>query len=246
MAETLAVILAAGAGTRLRPLTDNSPKCLLELGGRPLLDYQLQALAAHGIEDVLVVTGHCADQIVRRYAGRLVTLFNPDYEDTNNLYSLWVARKALTGRDFLCLHADLLFHPAVLGPCLASAADVTVVLDRAVVAETMKARVEDDRVLEISKSIPPDKVFGTFPGLARFGQRAAAALPAVLELLIADPKNRQAYFTACLPALSARGLTIGYTLTEGRPWIEIDNEEDFRRAAREILPALAPAYPKSS
>lgn len=243
-ARTLAVLLAAGAGTRLRPLTDTCPKCLLEVGSRPLLDYQLEALAAAGIEDILVVTGHGADQIAARYGNRLRTLYNPDFARTNNLHSLWAARQEFAGRDLLCLHTDLLFHPALLPSCLRNRADVCVVLDRALVEETMKARVENDQVVEIGKNIPPEKVFGTFLGLARFSPAASAVLPEVLGLLAQEEKHRQSYFTASLPPLAARGLRIGYTLTEGLPWIEIDTGADLDRAARDVLPCLLPARSK--
>lgn len=235
---TMGVILAAGGGTRLRPLTDERPKCLLEIGGRPLLDYQLQALAAQGIEDVLVVTGHFAEQVTARCAGRARTLYNPDYAATNNLHSLWVARQQIAGRDFLCLHADVLFHPGILRPCLESTAPVCVILDRAWVEETMKARVEDNRVVEISKAIPPESAFGTFLGIAHFSASAASALADVLDSLVREKRNRQKYFTACLPALATRGFLTGYVLTGGKPWIEIDFEADLRRAASEVLPLL--------
>lgn len=233
----LAVLLAAGTGSRLRPLTDNLPKCLLEVGGRPLLDYQLEALATHGVEDILVVTGHAAGEITRRYP-RLRTLHDPEYATTNNLHSLWAARREFAGRDFVCLHTDLLFHPAILGPCLESRADVGVALDRALVEETMKARVEDDRVVEISKSIPRAKMFGTFLGIARFSARAAAALPDVLGSLVAREENRQAYFTACVPALAAKGFPATFTLTEGLPWVEIDSLADLQRASESVFPLL--------
>ena len=186
----MAVILAAGGGTRLRPLTHSRPKCLLEVGGQPLLDYLLEALAAHA------------------------------------------------GRDFLCLHADLLFHPAILAPCLAAKNEVTVVLDRTLVEETLKARVEGDHVVEIAKNIPGEKMFGTFLGIARFSPRASALLPEVLDSLVAEESNRQRYFTHCLPALAERGCPPGYTLTDGHPWIEIDVAEDLERASAIILPRL--------
>jgi len=239
---TLAVLLAAGAGTRLRPLTDTLPKCLLEIGGRTLLDYQLQALARHGLEDILVVTGHGAEEIQRRTAGRLRTIHNPDYAATNNLHSLWAARREFAGRDFLCLHADLLFHPDILAPCLASPADVTVVLDRALVEETMKARVEGDEVLEIGKNIPREKMFGTFPGIARFSPAASAALPAVLHTMAEKAEYRNAYFTACLPELKARGFPAKYTLTGGLPWAEIDSKADWEHARLDVFPKLSPVY----
>jgi choline kinase len=242
--DILGVLLAAGTGSRLRPLTDKLPKCLLEVGGRPLLDYQIEALAAHGVEDLLIVTGHAAGEITRRYP-RLRAIHDPEYAVTNNLHSLWAARREFAGRDFVCLHTDLLFHPAILGPCLASAADVGVVLDRALVEETMKARVEAERVLEISKSIPRAKMFGTFLGIARFSVRAAAALPGVLDSLVAREENRQAYFTACLPALASRDFPATYTLTEDLPWVEIDSPADFERASRDVLPLLPSSSKKT-
>ncbi len=237
-ADTLAVILAAGAGTRLRPLTDTRPKCLLEVGGRPLLDYQLEALAAEGISEVLLVTGFEAEQLQRRYGGRVRFVHNPNYATTNNLHSLRVASWGITGRDVLCLHADVLFDSAILRPCLESRDDVCVVLDRALNGETMKARVEGNRVVEISKNVRRQDAFGTFLGLARFSAKASGALEGVLDRLTRDNAHRQSYFVACLPLLAEQGLAIGYVLTEGRPWVEIDTEADLARASTEILPLL--------
>lgn len=233
-ADALAVILAAGAGTRLRPLTAMRPKCLLEVGGRTLLDYQLEALATNDIRDVLVVTGFCAEQIVERFGTRVRTINDPDYETTNNLHSLWTARKELAGRDVICLHADVLFHPSILRPCLEADQDVTVVLDRTLVEETMKAQIEGDQVVEIGKHIPSNKQFGTFLGIARFARPASAALADSVERLIGDPVHRQSYFTACLPPLANQGLRVGYSLTGGLPWIEIDTPAELR-AGEKVL-----------
>jgi len=227
-ADTLAVILAAGAGTRLRPLTDNRPKCLLEVGGRALLDHQLDALAANGVRDVLVVSGFCAEQIVSHCGARVRTLYDPEYETTNNLHSLWTARREFAGRDVLCLHADVLYHPAILRPCLEAAYDVTAVLDRTLVEETMKARVQGEQVTEIGKNIPAREQFGTFLGIMRFRPTASAALAGALEILAEDNTHRQSYFVACLPLLAAEGLLVGYTLTGGLPWVEIDTPEDLQ------------------
>ena len=238
MAEHLAVILAAGAGTRLRPRTEKIPKCLLEVGGRTLLDYQLDALAANGLRDILVVTGFGAEQILARYGRRIRTIHNPDYETTNNLHSLWAARREFAGRDFLCLHADVLFHPALLRPLLESRADAAMLLDPALVEETMKARLEGDRVAEIGKAIPREKQAGTFLGIARFAPAASAALPEVLGSLVADPGRRNDYFISCIPALAARGLRVEPVWTQGLPWIEIDFESDFDRAGRDVLPRI--------
>jgi choline kinase len=238
MSADLAVILAAGAGTRLRPRTERVPKCLLEVGGRALLDYQLDALAAHGLRDILVVTGFAAEQILSRYGDRIRTVHNPDFDSTNNLRSLWAARSEFAGRDFLCLHADVLFHPAMLAPLLESRADAAMLLDQELVEETMKARLEGGRVAEISKNIVTEKQGGTFLGLARFANSASSALPEVLDNLVADPAHKNAYFVACIPPLAARGLRIEPVWAQRLPWIEIDVESDYDRAAREVLPGL--------
>jgi len=241
-ADTLAVILAAGAGTRLRPLTEDRPKCLLEVGGRALLDYQLEALAANDVREVLVVTGFCAEQIVERYGTGVRTLYDAEYEATNNLHSLWTARKELAGRDVLCLHADVLFHAAILGPCLEAEHDVTAVLDRTLVEETMKARVEGEHVVEIGKGVPAAQQFGTFLGIARFAPAASLALADSMEKLVEDDAHRQSYFVACLPLLARQGLEIGYTLTGGLPWAEIDTLEDLR-GAEQVLKGIQARNP---
>ena len=239
MPTDLAVILAAGAGTRLRPRSERVPKCLLEVGGRALLDYQLDALGRNGVRDVLVVTGFGAEQITGRYGSRVRSVHNPDFETTNNLHSLWTARQEFAGRDFLCLHADVLFHPALLHGCLESKADACFLLDRELNQETMKARLEGERVVEISKTVAHHQRGGTFLGIARFAPPASSALPEVLEALVADPVNRNAYFTACVPELSRRGLNLGCSWTNGLPWIEIDFEADFERAERDVLHRIA-------
>ncbi|MGH9789416.1 MAG: NTP transferase domain-containing protein [Candidatus Acidiferrales bacterium] len=245
MPADLAVILAAGAGTRLRPRTERIPKCLLEVGARALLEYQLEALAANGIRDLLVVTGFGAEQIISRFGRRIRTVHNPDFETSNNLHSLWAARAEFAGRDFLCLHADVLFHPAMLRPLLASDADAAMLLDPDLVEETMKARLDNGRVAEIGKAIPPEKQGGTFLGIARFAPTAAAALPEALDALVADPSHRNDYFIACIPALAARGLRVEPVWTQGLPWIEIDFEGDLNRAAAEVLPRIlaSPNHP---
>ena len=194
------------------------------------------------IRDVLVVTGFAAEQITGRYGNRIRTVHNPDFATTNNLHSFWVARREFAGRDFLCLHADVLFHPSMLRGCFESKADACFLLDRELNEETMKARLEGERVVEISKSIVRDQMGGTFLGIARFAPRASSLLPEVLEALVGDPVNRNAYFTACVPELARRALLIGCSWTNGLPWIEIDFEADFERAERQVLPKIVAGF----
>ncbi|MCZ6546479.1 MAG: NTP transferase domain-containing protein, partial [Chloroflexi bacterium] len=132
-----AVILAAGKGERLRPLTDALPKCLVELNGEPLLLRSLRSLARQGIREVVIVVGYKAELIRLRvgdqFEGMSVTYVDaPDYASTNNIRSLWDARAALDC-DLLLLEADLVFDDEVIASVLrapASAAAVAPYHDR--------------------------------------------------------------------------------------------------------------------
>lgn len=117
-----ALLLAAGTGTRLRPLTRNAPKCLTEVGGRPILGRLIHTLRAKGINRLVVVLGHQGDQIrrfLRHKAGdmRVDYVVNPDYRTTNNLYSLWLARQQIQ-EPFLLVESDLVFEARMLDDML--------------------------------------------------------------------------------------------------------------------------------
>ena len=109
-----AVILAAGAGTRLGSLTEQIPKCLLPIGGRALLDHQLDALAEAGIRDVTVVAGFQASRVVEHVGTRCQVLLNEDYRSTNSIVSLHRARAAVRGEAFLFQNSDVLYSPELI------------------------------------------------------------------------------------------------------------------------------------
>lgn len=231
-----ALILAAGRATRLHPLTADTPKCLLDVGGRSLLEYQLDALAGSGVAEVLIVTGHRADAIhrfaaraARRYPFRLTLLHNPLYAETNNLYSAWIAREQVEGLPCFILHADVLFHKAILPGCLASPGDICLVIDREILGETMKVTSQGDRITAVSKSILPGEATGTFIGIARFSGRGSRLFFEEMRGFIQQART-DLYFTAAIEALIARGVPVGYSLTGGLPWMDIDTPEELEQA----------------
>ena len=131
-----AVILSAGQGSRLLPLTEDLPKCLLDLDGRSMLEWQLHALAEVGVAEAVVVTGFRSDKVeaaVEQIAPRgmrVRTLFNPFYKVADNLASCWMARGELRG-PCLLLNGDTLFEPAIARRLIAApAAPITVTIDR--------------------------------------------------------------------------------------------------------------------
>jgi len=119
---TTALLLAAGTGTRLQPMTLDAPKCLTNIGGVPILERLVNNLLAQGFERLVVVIGHLGDRIqefLRQCTGdmRVDYIFNPDYRTTNNIYSLWLARKQIR-EPFLLVESDLVFHARMLNDML--------------------------------------------------------------------------------------------------------------------------------
>ncbi|HET8546623.1 MAG TPA: NTP transferase domain-containing protein, partial [Bryobacteraceae bacterium] len=155
-----AVILAAGKGTRIHEVTHGQPKCLLSFGTRTILDWQIQGLLSAGISKVAIVVGHNADSVVNHvelnYADRshrFHFIQNPEYDKTNNIYSLWLAQDWLRRSDFLCLNADVLCHPGILAAAAKGPGLVSMVIDPAWRDETMKVVIRQGRVLRMSKGI---------------------------------------------------------------------------------------------
>ena len=119
---TTALLLAAGTGTRLQPLTLDAPKCLTEVGGIPILERLVHNLRAQGFERLVVVIGHlgdCIQEFLQQHAGsmRVDYVINPDYRTTNNIYSLWLARQQIR-EPFLLVESDLVFETSMLDDML--------------------------------------------------------------------------------------------------------------------------------
>jgi len=119
---TTALLLAAGTGSRLRPLTLDAPKCLTEVGGTPILGRLVDNLRSQGISRLVVVTGyldHCIREFLQEYSPDMHVeyIFNPAYQTTNNIYSLWLARQAIQ-EHFVLIESDLVFHASMLNDML--------------------------------------------------------------------------------------------------------------------------------
>jgi choline kinase len=151
MSITRAIILSAGQGSRLLPVTLDLPKCLIPFAGRTLIEWQIAALAANGITDIHVVTGFREGKVQAALAAvegvRITTWFNPFYKVADNLGSCWIARAAMD-RDFIILNGDTLVSPEIVATLLAGAsAPITVTVDvkDAYDGDDMKVRREGDR-----------------------------------------------------------------------------------------------------
>jgi len=233
-----AIILAAGRSTRLYPLTLKCPKSLLKLGKTSIIEYQISALKREKVDEIVVVTGFLAKQFDFLKGIKGVKLvYNPRFADTNNLYSLWHVKEKLLEDQSICLYADLVVHPAILKKALNSSWDMGLVVDKEKDSETMQVKLEENRVLDVSKSIPPSESSGTFLGLAKFTPRGGDVFVKEMENVISKG-NKDAYFTIVLQELIRKGALVEYGYTDGYPWTEVDTLEDLKRLRKEVYPKI--------
>lgn len=240
-----AVILAAGRGGRLQGVIGERPKCLARVGDRTLIDRQMDALAAAGIQTVTVVAGYRADD-VRRTCPRSVDLVvNSRYAATNSLYSLWLARDLLLD-GFVVLNCDVLFHQQILQDLLtARHGDALLVAARAngtaYGEEEMKVRIRRGLVSDISKTLDEADSDAENIGIAKFSPEGALALVEQMNRIVAEGRVREWLPAAFAAFAAARPLHA--VESRGFPWIEIDFPEDYWRACGEVLPAIEPGGP---
>jgi choline kinase len=243
------IIIAAGMGSRLEHHTDERPKCMVQVGGRSILQIQLDALRANGIEDIHIVRGYLADKLVVPGA----TYYeNEAYESNNILHSLMFARDAMDG-PLLTTYSDIVYTPDVVSKLVASPHDISLVVDR----EWAKAyegrhdhppeqaeltEMDGPRVTRVGKVVGPERAVGEFIGLAKYSARGAEILRATFDEVRAklgddDPFQnaslfRKAYLTDLFQEMIDRGVHIGITAIDGG-WREIDTVQDLQRVNEE-------------
>jgi L-glutamine-phosphate cytidylyltransferase len=236
------IILAAGKGARLNGGHSDMPKCLVTLGGETMLARNMRMLRCAGVDEITVVVG-CAAETVRRSCGGVpgVTFVeNAQFEQTNSLYSLWLARPVLTD-GFVVMNCDVLVHPQLLTDLLSARHEDALLLayrdeDTEYGDEEMKVRVRRGRVVEISKAMAPGDADGENLGVVRFGADGAAVLIEEMTRIVVGG-DVKAWAPRAFQTFAARRPlhAIG---TRGFPWIEIDFPDDYRRAVEQVLPSI--------
>ena len=253
-----AIIVAAGRGRRLGTETDEIPKCMVKVGGRSILHWQLDALVAAGVDEVVIVRGYLGDRIAGPAAGPKIRFVdNPEWASNNILTSLLYAEAEMND-GFLFTYSDIVFSHEHARRVAAATAPVALIVDRRwedayagrtlhPVTEAELARVAgsgaDATVTRVGKRlVAAEEAAGEFTGLARFAPAGAAALRAVwAEALTrgldapfgAAATLRNAYLSDGLNAIAARGVALGAVLVDGG-WREIDTEQDLANAEQVV------------
>ncbi len=235
----IGLVLAAGAGRRLRPYTDSLPKALVPVDGETtIMDISLRNLAAAGLTDITVVVGYCANAVEERkerfeekYGVRLTLVHNDKAEEWNNAYSLWLARDHFA-QGALLVNGDTV-HPvsveqtllAQRGPGILLAVDSA----KRLADEEMKTRFSPDGRLErITKRMDPAEAHGEYIGLTVIEPAAATLLADCLEAVWRRDPNL--YYEDGFQEYADRGGAIRSADIGGVPWVEVDDHDDLARA----------------
>ena len=229
------VILAAGAGSRLKPLTDHMPKCLLKVGVKSILEMTIENLLATNNSEIIIVTGYLENKIrefIReRFPHLQITyIYNELYASTNNIYSLWLAKDEVLGNDMMMLDSDIVFDERIISKLQNSGYKNCLALKRHEVHDE-EIKVKTDAhgcVIEIGKEVNVSQAEGESIGIEIFGIGALTELYFILDRKVVTEKEVNQFYEAAFKELSDNNLFIVDT-TEYF-CMEIDTEEDLKIA----------------
>jgi choline kinase len=256
MGNTLAVVIAAGMGVRLQPLTDDLPKCMLEVQGATMLHRALRTFSNLDLPRSVVIGGYCAQHLILPEQATLV--MNHDYRNNNILHSLAFARKSMAGEGTVLIsYSDIIFRQSIVEKFLADDnSDISIVVDQEW-ATRYKGRElhplgqaeavrfgEQGHLIQTGKDLlTEDKdpnVWGEFIGMMKMTPNGREDFWGVFDdvnskLALDDsyhgaPQWRRAYITDHLQELVDRGIKVHCTFIQGG-WLEIDTTEDYEMAA---------------
>lgn len=234
-----AIILAAGVSRRLYPLTYEIPKCLIEVGDKPILNHQLEALQASGITDVIIVLGYYREAIIAHVQSQFQNMnfkfvINHHYFETNTAYSLRLCNDSVNGDSFVLMNADVLYPKEVLNRVIKSDYDTALAVEIKPCGREEVKVIEGDnnRLVAIGKELIESNSLGEFIGVAKFSAEFSIAFGMSLNRLI-EAGGTADYFEAAIHPLMSKH-KVYYEDVSDLPCIEIDFIEDLEKA-RELV-----------
>ena len=225
-----AILLSAGQGSRLLPLTADTPKCTLDVAGQSLLEWQLHALADNGFHEIVVVTGFRAAQVeaITAKFGRVPvrTLYNPFYAVSDNLATCWLAREEMTP-PFAIVNGDTIFEAATLRALIAGRGDTDITLacdvKDAYDDDDMKVVVEGRMLRRVGKKLDLAHVNGESIGMMLFNEKGASRFRARLEQIMRRDEGNARWYLSAIDELAQEG-GVGICNIHGHGWCEVDED----------------------
>jgi len=238
-----AVILAAGLGIRLRPLTHSIPKGLIKIGNKALLQYSLDNLKKYGVNEAIIVIGHLGDLIKEKlgsmYNGVEITYIeSKEYAETGSMYSLSQAKEIIDD-DIILLESDLLYDEIAIKTVLHSEfKDVILISELDIEDNVFVCANEEKRIINLGKNVPEmDKkqATGALVGISKYSKEFLSKL---FEKAEQDYGNNEMdyHYEECVFETSKLGYPVYAELCKNLSWTEIDNEKDLEYAKKEVFP----------
>lgn len=229
-----AIILAAGLGTRLRPITDEVPKCMVSVNGIRIIDKQINNLHKAGVNDIMIVGGYKADILkkhLEQYDG-ITFVNNLRYAETNNMYSLYMALKHVENSELLIMNSDVYYDANIIEGLLDKNVE-----DKSFIAcdsseyleESMKITTnENGKITHISKKIAKEEYYAVSIDVYKLNVDAVAVLSREIQDTIEVKKDENSWTEVALDAIFGK-VTFEPYIINGR-WLEIDNHDDLHKA----------------
>ncbi|WP_461615725.1 phosphocholine cytidylyltransferase family protein [Clostridium sp. Marseille-QA1073] len=226
-----AIIVAAGLGSRLGDLTKDTPKPLLKIGEDTIIERNINTLKKNGIEDIGIVVGYKKEKIMELLGDSYTYIFNPFYENTNNMASLWFAKDFVRNSNFIYCHSDIIYEEYILKKLLNTKGDIVLsVEEKRCDGEAMKVLLTDNTFVKSSKDISLEKAYGEWIGMARFSHTGWNLYFKYIEELLYN-KNFKVYDTEAMNNLVKDYIGfIKISSFTNLKWYEIDFYEDYIKA----------------
>jgi 2-aminoethylphosphonate-pyruvate transaminase len=237
LATMIAVILAAGQGVRIRPLTYSVPKGLLRLDDRPLLRYSLANLHRSGIDQAIIVVGY-KGELVRRELGntcegvKVTYLENSEYQDTGSMYSFLKAETEIE-TDILLLESDLVYEPRAIDYAMQSPERdlILVAAARGTGDEVYIRAAEDRRLIDLGKQIGRKKTIGELVGISKLSLDFLRRM--FIQARREIQRDRGISYEEVISATARHYSHPVYCVyVKDLVWTDVDNENDLQEAVR--------------
>lgn len=224
-----ALILAAGVGSRMRPLTDIMPKCLLDVAGKTFIDRQIEVFKNCKINDISVVTGYKSEMIKEHLKDSVHYVFNPFYETTNSIASLWLATLNIDD-DILIVNSDVIFDEDLINKMINCKNDINIAVSLKWSEERgYKAEIVNNHVVNMSMDIPLDKIGGEYAGLIYVKRNVLNNLKIQSEKLLSQ-KQFNVWFEDMVVEMIKSGNVADVVAVDPEKWYEIDNPKELEDA----------------
>lgn len=226
--------MSAGKGTRMFPLTANTPKCLIDIGkGKTVLESQLDVLQDCGVDEVFVVAGYRIQQVqakVNNYLTdkmRIRVIQNPFYNTSNNIISLWIVTNWIQ-EECISINGDDLFKKSVIDSLINTSGDIVMTIDRkeAYDSDDMLVITDGNQVKSVGKDLDRAKANGESVGIIKYSKRGLSLINETLDLLLQDEKNHQVFYLAALQEIMNKGFPVVGCEVSPNDWAEIDFHPD--------------------